>query len=163
MSSSAPASPPNDDAESMLTALSRARGISAENTAATRGSSTIWFASDMAIVNVRVVSVGSNAPPRTASCNSRKLRASTGANSSARGVGTIPRPFLVTSRSPMRSLRRASALLTADGVTCSRAAARATLPSVRTASRTCSRWRSIRAELTDVELTAVHLSLAITK
>src|SRR5205823_286366 len=77
----------------------------------------------------------------------------------ARGVGTMPRPLRVTSGSPSASRRRARALLTADGVTCRRPAARATFCSRSTTWSMSIRLRSIEERLTDGELTYHESSL----
>jgi hypothetical protein len=63
-------------------------------------------------------------------------------SSSARGVGTRPRPALTSSGSPVVSRNRASARLIADGLSRKRRAARATLPSASSTSRVTSRLRS---------------------
>jgi hypothetical protein len=76
-----------------------------------------------------------------------------------RGVGTMPRPLRVTSGSPRAPRKRASALLTAEGVTWSRAAARATLRSASTVCSTSIRLRSIDVMLTDGDLTHHESSL----
>ena len=78
------------------------------------------------------------APPR-ASCTSWPTRSR---SSSARGVGTRPRPARTSSGSPVASRSRASARLIADGLSRSRRAARATLPSASSTSRVTSRLRS---------------------
>src|SRR5215470_5534670 len=83
-----------------------------------------------------------------------------GASSAARGVGTIPRPLRVTRASPSAPRSRARALLTADGVTWRRRAARTTLRSASTVSRTRSRFRSRRDKLTVREYTPHEQSLA---
>ena len=81
-------------------------------------------------------------------------RAKTGASSVARGVGAMPRPLRVTSGSPSATRSLANALLTAEGVTWSRWAARATLCSESTVSRTRKRLRSMDEMLTNGEVTA---------
>ena len=107
------------------------RGIRSRKRAAMRGSHAICRPSAMASVKVRVQLSASKAPGAT-----------------ARGVGTMPRPHRVTSGSPNADRSRASALLIADGVTCSRFAARATLCSLSTVSSTRSRLRSTVSILT---------------
>jgi hypothetical protein len=68
----------------------------------------------------------------SASCTSGPTRAR---SSSARGVGTRPRPALTSSGSPVASRTRASARLIAEGLSRNLWAARATLPSVSSTSR----------------------------
>jgi hypothetical protein len=63
-------------------------------------------------------------------------------SSSARGVGTRPRPARTSSGSPVVSRSRASARLIADGLSRRRRAARATLPSASSTSRVSSRFKS---------------------
>ena len=88
--------------------------------------------------------VGRPAGRRTASasCTSWGTRSR---SSSARGVGTRPRPARTSSGSPVVSRRRASARLMAEGLRPSRRAAPATLPSSRRTSRVASRLKSGRA------------------
>ena len=86
------------------------------------------------------------APPR-ASCTTWPTRAR---SSSARGVGTRPRPALTNSGSPVVSRNRANARLIADELSRKRWAARATLPSVSSASRVTSRLRSGRRHASSV-------------
>jgi hypothetical protein len=76
----------------------------------------------------------------SASCTSGPTRAR---SSSARGVGTRPRPALTSSGSPVASRTRASARLIAEGLSRNLWAARATLPSVSSTSRVTSRLRSV--------------------
>src|SRR5437899_1636345 len=82
-----------------------------------------------------------------------------GAIAAARGVGTTPLPLRVTSGSPRMSRRRASELLTADGVTWSRSAVRATLRSARTVWSTRTRLRSMEAIITGGDLNTHERSL----
>jgi len=77
----------------------------------------------------------------------RRLLDSAGSSAAARGVGTMPRPLRVVSGSPSAARRRASELLTAEGVTFRRFAARATLPSLSTVCSTNNRFKSMSDKL----------------
>src|SRR5690606_29139173 len=74
--------------------------------------------------------------------------------------GVKPRPVRTTSGSRNSSRARRSELLTADWVTCRRAAARVALRSSSKARTTCSRLRSISdrfmALITDISTYDVH-------
>jgi hypothetical protein len=63
-------------------------------------------------------------------------------SSSARGVGTRPRPALTSKGSPVVSRKRAKARLMAEGLSRKRSAARATLPSANSTSKVTNRLKS---------------------
>ncbi len=112
----------------MLTTRSRASGISRASAAATGGTSAICELSAQASVSSRVDERGSNT--RRCSIIDRSwpiAAASSGSNSSAAGVGAMPRPSRTSSGSPSSSRALASAFETADCVTPSRRAARVAL------------------------------------
>src|SRR5436190_10731738 len=114
----------------------------------------------MANVIARSLVDGSKAPPWIAWSRSRRARAIAGASAAARGVGTTPRPLRTSSGSPSAARKRARALLTAEGVTCRRRAARATLRSPSTLSSTRSRFKSSADKLTAGDDTHHEASLA---
>src|SRR4249919_3727338 len=95
----------------------------------------------MVKVRARVVRSSINAGRSTDSAASTTWRTRS-RNSSARGVGTRPRPARTRSGSPVASRRRASDRRMADGRSWRRSAARATLPSDSRTSRVTSRLRS---------------------
>ncbi len=158
-STSVLARPPSENSVSMLTTRRRTRGMSIASRATIGGSDTTWPASATASVSSRSAVAGSKSPPSTVRSRSRSARARPGASAAARGVGTMPRPLRLISGSSSVARRRASALLTADGVTCSRRAARATLRSASTVSSTSSRFRSSDDRLTDGDDTHHESSL----
>src|SRR5262245_3300978 len=81
-------------------------------------------------------------------CRSLSTAAATsGANDRANGVDTTFLPLRTNNGSPSSSRNRASELLTAEGVTCSRSAARTTLPSTRTWCSARIRFRSMASIL----------------
>jgi len=118
-------------------------------TAAMRGTSDTCSASEHARVNRRRLRPGSkSAWLSTMRAIAATASASGDASASARGVGTSRRPLRTNSGSSNVARSRARALLTAEGVTWSRAAARVTLRSSSTACRTSSRFQSMADRFT---------------
>jgi hypothetical protein len=96
------------------------------------------------MVKLRASVLGSNFEGASTSCNSASRARTGSSNSSARGVGrNLPEPRMKSS-SPSCSRSRPKALDTADWVRNTRSAARVTLRSSITASKTTSRFRSRR-------------------
>ena len=79
---------------------------------------------------------------RSTDCASSTSPRTRSRKSSARGVGTSPRPARTSNGSPVAVRNRARARLIAEGLSRKRRAARATLPSASSTSRVTSKLRS---------------------